>query len=102
MDNIDVRKVDPSDLRDHMALVPQDTTVFATSIMENIRFGRPDASDEDVYKAAETALARGFIEDMADGFNTSVGERGITLSVVSAKRRDSQSSFKRRASAIVR
>ncbi len=80
MDNIDVRKVDPSDLRDHMALVPQDTTIFATSIMENIRFGRPDASDEDVYKAAETALARGFIESMADGFNTNVGERGITLS----------------------
>ena len=80
MDNIDVRKVDPNELRDHMALVPQDTTVFATSIMENIRFGRPDASDEDVYKSAETALARGFIEAMADGFNTNVGERGVTLS----------------------
>ncbi len=80
MDDIDVRKVAPTDLRNHMALVPQDTNIFATSIMENIRFGRPDASDEDVYKAADTALAREFIEDMADGFETSVGERGVTLS----------------------
>lgn len=80
LDGIDLRKVDPDRLRDRMALVPQDTNIFATSVMENIRFGRIDASDEDVLKAAETALAREFIEKMADGFQTSVGERGVTLS----------------------
>ncbi len=80
LDGIDIRKVAPDQLRDRMALVPQDTTIFATTVMENIRFGRPDASDEDVLKAAETALARDFIEKMADGFETQVGERGVTLS----------------------
>ncbi len=80
LDGIDLRKVDPNRLRDRMALVPQDTNIYATSVMENIRFGRIDASDEDVLKAAETALAREFIEKMADGFQTSVGERGVTLS----------------------
>ncbi len=80
LDGVDLRKLDPSRLRDRMALVPQDTNIFATSVMENIRFGRIDASDEDVYHAADTALAREFIEKMADGFETSVGERGVTLS----------------------
>jgi len=80
LDGVDVREADPPKLRDRMALVPQDTNIFATSVMENIRFGRPDASDEEVLKASETALAREFIEKMADGFATEVGERGITLS----------------------
>jgi ATP-binding cassette subfamily B protein len=80
LDGVDLRKVDPDSLRDRMALVPQDTNIYATSVMENIRFGRIDASDEDVLKAAETALAREFIEKMADGFQTNVGERGVTLS----------------------
>ena len=80
MDGVDLRKLDPNVLRRRMALVPQDTTIFATTVMENIRFGRPDATDEDVFRAADTALAREFIETMAEGFETSVGERGVTLS----------------------
>ena len=80
LDGLDIREVDPDKLRDHMALVPQDTTIFATTVMENIRFGRPDAPDADVVSAAETALAREFIEKMEDGFQTRVGERGVTLS----------------------
>ena len=80
IDGVDVRQADPDDFRARMALVPQDTTIFATSALENIRFGRPGATDADVMAAAETALARGFIEKMQDGFATNVGERGITLS----------------------
>ncbi len=80
LDGIDIRKVDPIRLRERIALVPQDTTVFATSVKENIRFGRPQAGDDAVFNAAETALAREFIENMDKGFDTSVGERGITLS----------------------
>ena len=71
---------DPQALRQHIALVPQDTTIFAATIADNIRFGRPDASDADVERAAESALASEFIRQLPEGFATPAGERGVTLS----------------------
>jgi ATP-binding cassette subfamily B protein len=60
--------------------VPQDSVMFASSVRDNIRFGRPDASDAEVARAAELANAAGFIAGLPQGFDTPVGERGITLS----------------------
>ena len=80
MDGIDVTKLAPIDLRSQIALVPQDTTIFAMSASDNIRFGRPDASDADVREAAKLALADEFIGKLQNGYETVVGERGITLS----------------------
>ncbi|MEZ5839279.1 MAG: ABC transporter transmembrane domain-containing protein [Hyphomicrobiales bacterium] len=79
-DGIDLRAADPEDIRRHIAVVPQETVIFAASVMDNIRYGRPDASDEDVRRAAEAALADEFIRNMANGYDTMVGERGVTLS----------------------
>ena len=80
VDGVDVRRADPQAVRARMALVPQDTVVFAASAAENIRFGRPEASDADVRRAAALARADGFIRAMEDGYDTVVGERGVTLS----------------------
>ena len=79
-DGVALQDADPHALRQHIALVPQDTTIFAASIADNIRFGRPDASDADVVHAGELALASEFIRRMPDGFAAEVGERGVTLS----------------------
>ena len=75
-----IADADPLALRRRIALVPQDTVIFAASIADNIRFGRPDASDADVERAAELALASEFIDRLPQGFETPVGERGVTLS----------------------
>ena len=80
VDGVDVARADPAALRRRMALVPQDTVIFAASVADNIRFGRPDASDAAVIAAARAARAHGFIEAMAEGYDTVVGERGVTLS----------------------
>ncbi|MHA7776426.1 ABC transporter transmembrane domain-containing protein [Roseibium sp. M-1] len=80
LNGIALPDLDPADLRRHIALVPQDTAIFGASIAENIAYGRPDASREEVIAAAEAALAAPFIEKMTDGYDTLVGERGITLS----------------------
>ncbi len=80
LDGLDITSLAPVDLRQQIALVPQDTTIFAMSVMDNIRFGHPDATVEDVKKAAKLALADDFISDLQDGYETTVGERGITLS----------------------
>jgi len=61
-------------------LVPQDSAIFAVSAMENIRFGRPEASDADVIAAAKAAAAHDFISALPDGYDTYVGERGVMLS----------------------
>jgi ATP-binding cassette subfamily B protein len=79
-DSVPIADLDPIALRRHIALVPQDTVIFAASITDNIRFGRPDASDADVKRAAELALASDFINRLPQGFETPVGERGVTLS----------------------
>lgn len=79
-DGVKLSDADPADLRRHIALVPQDTAIFATSLRENIRFGRPDASDAEIARAAEMAAAAEFIARLPQGYDTPVGERGITLS----------------------
>jgi ATP-binding cassette subfamily B protein len=79
-DGVRLRDTDPSELRARVALVPQDSVVFATSVRDNIRFGRPDASDAEIAHAAELARASEFIARLPQGFDTQVGERGVTLS----------------------
>ena len=79
-DGVPLTDLDPADLRARVALVPQDSVMFASSVRDNIRFGRPDASDADVLRAAEHANAAGFIAALPQSFDTMVGERGITLS----------------------
>ena len=80
INGVDLRKSDLRALRDRIAIVPQDVTVFATTAGENIGFGRPSASHADIVKAAEKALADEFIEKLQNGYDTEVGERGVTLS----------------------
>ncbi len=79
-DGVKLTDLDPHDLRARIALVPQDSVMFATSVRENIRFGRPDATDAEVARAADLAHAGGFIAALPQGFDTPAGERGITLS----------------------
>jgi ATP-binding cassette subfamily B protein len=80
VDGVDIRDLDPKDLRSVMGIVPQDPVVFSTSAMENIRYGRPDASDEEVFKAAEAAQVTEFIEKLPQKFDTFLGEKGVRLS----------------------
>jgi ATP-binding cassette, subfamily B, bacterial len=79
-DGVPIRSVDPQALRARIALVPQDSVVFAASARENIRFGRPDASDAEVERAADLAHATEFIRHLPDGFAAQLGERGVKLS----------------------
>jgi ABC-type multidrug transport system fused ATPase/permease subunit len=80
VDGYDTRRVTLNSLRNQIGIVLQETTLFATSIRENIAFGRPDASAEEIVAAAQAAQAHGFILEMAEGYDTPVGERGVTLS----------------------
>ena len=80
LDGVPVRSADPVDVRSRIALVPQDSVVFAASARENIRFGRPDASDAEVERAADLAQASEFLRRLPGGFETPLGERGVTLS----------------------
>jgi ATP-binding cassette subfamily B protein len=79
-DGVSVRDVDPIALRQRIALVPQDVAIFAASIADNIRFGRADASETEVMRAAELARADEFIKKLPQGYQTLIGERGVTLS----------------------
>jgi ATP-binding cassette, subfamily B, multidrug efflux pump len=80
IDGYDLRHVTLNSLRDQIGIVLQETTLFATSIRENIAFGNPDASEEAVIEAARAAQAHDFIMQTPDGYDTRIGERGITLS----------------------
>ncbi|MBZ6077317.1 ABC transporter transmembrane domain-containing protein [Microvirga puerhi] len=80
VDEVPVTEADPLALRRRMALVPQEPTVFAASVLDNIRYGRPEASEEEVRRAAELASADGFIRALPQGYATQIGERGVTLS----------------------
>ncbi|NEY90840.1 ABC transporter transmembrane domain-containing protein [Tabrizicola oligotrophica] len=79
-DGIDLRDMTREDFRAHMALVPQDPVIFAASAMENIRFGRPGATDAEVTDAARAAAAHEFITALPQGYDTFLGERGVMLS----------------------
>jgi ATP-binding cassette, subfamily B, bacterial len=79
-DGVPIRSADPKEVRAHIALVPQESIVFAASARENIRFGRPEASDAEVERAAELAHATEFIRRLPLGFEAPLGERGVTLS----------------------
>ncbi|HWL31739.1 MAG TPA: ABC transporter transmembrane domain-containing protein [Xanthobacteraceae bacterium] len=79
-DGVRLPDADPAALRRHIALVPQDTAIFAMSVRDNIRFGRPDATDAEIERAAEDAAAASFIRALPQGYDTPVGERGVTLS----------------------
>ena len=80
VDGADIRHCDPHDLRRAIAIVPQDPVIFAASITENVRFGRPDATLEAVREACAAAHALEFIERLPQGFDTDLGERGVKLS----------------------
>jgi ATP-binding cassette subfamily B protein len=80
LDGVDLRELDPRALRHNIALVPQDTLIFAASAMDNIRFGRPDASEADAIAAAKAAHADEFVARLPQGYATPLGERGVTLS----------------------
>ncbi|SDQ22457.1 ABC transporter transmembrane domain-containing protein [Pseudoxanthomonas sp. CF125] len=80
IDGVDLRELDPSDLREHIALVPQQPTIFAASAAENIRYGKLDATDAQLQAAAESAEADDFIRELPEGFASELGERGARLS----------------------
>jgi ABC-type transport system involved in Fe-S cluster assembly fused permease/ATPase subunit len=80
VDGQDVRDVTQDSLRRAIGIVPQDTVLFNDSIFENVRYGRPDASDTDVNNAIRMAHLHGFINELPEGANTTVGERGLKLS----------------------
>jgi ATP-binding cassette subfamily B protein len=80
VDNIDIKKTNPQDVRRRMALVPQDPVLFGTNGWENIRYGRPGATDEEVKQAAFAAAASEFLNELPDGFGTFLGEKGVKLS----------------------
>ena len=77
---VDVRQVKQSDLLAEIGIVPQETVLFSGTIRDNIRYGRPDASDEDVVAAARAAQAHNFIQNLPNGYDTRVEERGVNLS----------------------
>jgi ATP-binding cassette subfamily B protein len=79
-DGVDITALDPVELRRHIAVVAQEPVIFSGSIAANIRYGREDASDMQVRAAADAAAASEFIEKLPNGFDTLVGERGVTLS----------------------
>lgn len=80
IDEHDLKLLDRVDYRKHVALVPQEPVIFATTARENIRFGRPDATDAEVEEAAKAAAAHEFLVAMPQGYETEVGERGVMLS----------------------
>jgi len=80
LDGVDLRQYKVTDLRNQFAVVLQDTVLFSTTIAENIRFARPNATFEEIVEAAKAADAHDFITGLPDGYNTQVGERGMKLS----------------------
>lgn len=80
VDGVDLREVDPAQLREQLALVPQQPTLFASSAFENIRYGRLEATDEEVQRAAEAAEADEFLQALPEGYASELGERGARLS----------------------
>lgn len=80
IDGVNLAQADPQDVRAHIALVPQESIIFAASAYDNIRYGRAGASDDDIWAAAEAANAAGFLRDLPDGIHSYLGEGGARLS----------------------
>ena len=80
IDGFDIRDVTVASLREQIGIVPQETMLFSTTVRENIRYGRLDATDEEVEQAAKAANADGFIRELPNGYDTKIGERGLNLS----------------------
>ena len=80
VDGVDVRTAVPQEVRQRIAVVPQETVIFSGSVLDNIRFGKPEASADEVLEAARAARVDEFAERLPDGYDTQVGERGVTLS----------------------
>ena len=80
IDGYDIRDITTKSLRDHVGIVQQDVYLFAETVMDNIRYGKPDATDEDVIEAAKKADAHEFILSLPEGYNTNIGQRGLKLS----------------------
>ncbi len=80
VDGMDIAKVPPSEVRSRIALVPQETVLFTGSVLDNIRYGRPEATDREVMRAAQAALVSEFAEDLPEGYDTPLGEHGKRLS----------------------
>lgn len=80
IDGVDLKAADPADVRRHVGLVAQDPVIFGTSARENIRYGCPEASDEEVRAAADAAAASDFLDQLPEGFDTFLGEKGVRLS----------------------
>jgi ATP-binding cassette, subfamily B, bacterial len=80
LDGVDIAKLDPADLRAQIALVPQDAFIFGATVADNIAYGAPGATREAIVAAAKQAAADGFISAMPQGYDTALGERGVTLS----------------------
>ena len=80
VDGVDLRAADPINVRERMAIVPQETAIFTESLRDNIRYGRPDASDAEVEDAARIALVDEFVRELPRGYDTLLGENGMTLS----------------------
>ena len=80
LDGVDISKLDPADLRAEIALVPQDAFIFGATVADNIAYGAPGATREAVVAAAKQAAADGFISALPQGYDTALGERGVTLS----------------------
>ena len=80
LDGVPIDQMDLHALRERMAIVPQEPVIFSGTVIENIRYGRPDASLEDVHAAAEAAYAQEFIRELPEGYDTYLGDRGVRLS----------------------
>lgn len=80
LEGIDIRELDPSELRSHIAVVSQQPAMFTGDVWQNIRYGRPEALDDEVKQAAESAFASKFIEELPEGYSSFLGESGVRLS----------------------
>lgn len=80
VDSVDIAQADPADVRRYIGIVPQESVVFGESALDNIRFGKPGATEQEVIAAARAASAHDFISTLPDGYNTSLGEKGARLS----------------------
>ena len=80
LDGVDLQRADPAEVRSRIGIVAQDATIFAADVIDNIRYGRPGATDAEVRRAADAAAAAEFVERLPQGYRTYLGERGVRLS----------------------